>query len=350
MPGFVDLNAILLALLSAILFGASTPASKALLGDLTPFQLAGLLYLGAVIGVSPRLFLERSRGEPPKLDAANRRRLAGAVLLGGIVGPLLLLLALRVASAASVSLLLNLELAATALIGVVLYREHIGLRGWAGVAGTIGAGSLLAARGGPAGVAAAALAAGACVCWGFDNQLTALIDGMSPARCTFWKGIVAGVTNLALGVSLVRLQAEPTTILAALAVGAVSYGASIALHIAAAQRLGATRTQGIFASAPFFGAAFSFLVFRESFGGTELAAGGLFLASVALLVLERHAHLHQHAADEHLHSHRHDDGHHAHEHSGLPVHTRHSHWHTHEPLEHAHAHPPDLHHRHVHEK
>jgi hypothetical protein len=42
-----------LALASAALFGAATPASKALLADLSPFQLAGLLYLGAALGVAP---------------------------------------------------------------------------------------------------------------------------------------------------------------------------------------------------------------------------------------------------------------------------------------------------------
>ncbi len=345
----LQVRAALLALLAAVLFGASTPASKLLVGDLTPFQLAGLLYLGAAIGVTPRVWIERGR-ERPSMDRANRRRLAGAVCFGGVLGPVLLLLALRSASAASVSLLLNLELAATALIGIVFYREHLGPRGWIGVAGTVGAGSLLAAGGGPPGVAAALLAAGACACWGLDNQLTALIDRLSPAQSTFWKGLVAGVANLAIGVTLAPLRAGPTTVLAALAVGSVSYGASIALHIAAAQRLGATRTQAIFASAPFFGIAFSFLWLREALGGTEILATALLLPSVALLLLERHAHPHSHASVEHVHSHRHDDGHHAHEHPGLPATTRHSHEHRHGPLVHAHPHASDLHHRHGHEE
>jgi len=42
-----------LALASAFLFGAATPLSKALLDSLTPFQLAGLLYLGAALGLVP---------------------------------------------------------------------------------------------------------------------------------------------------------------------------------------------------------------------------------------------------------------------------------------------------------
>lgn len=44
---------VMLALLSAALFGSATPLTKTLLNQLRPFQLAGLLYLGAAIGVLP---------------------------------------------------------------------------------------------------------------------------------------------------------------------------------------------------------------------------------------------------------------------------------------------------------
>jgi len=45
-------HGIVLALLSAALFGVSTPAAKALLGTIDPSVLAGLLYCGAGIGVA----------------------------------------------------------------------------------------------------------------------------------------------------------------------------------------------------------------------------------------------------------------------------------------------------------
>ena len=167
------MNGMLLGLVSALLFGASTPASKLLLESLSPFQLAGLLYWGAALGVAPRAFLQRRAGP---LDASNRRRLAGAVVFGGIVGPVLLLLGLELASAASVSLILNLVMAATAALGVWLFREPLARAGWLGVAGIVAAGALLSGGGGWPGAAAGALAAAACVCWGLDNHLTALIE------------------------------------------------------------------------------------------------------------------------------------------------------------------------------
>jgi hypothetical protein len=69
-----------LALISALLFGASTPASKLLLGSFEPFQLAGLLYLGAALGMAPLVGLEHRRGARVHFDLANRLRLGSAIL------------------------------------------------------------------------------------------------------------------------------------------------------------------------------------------------------------------------------------------------------------------------------
>src|SRR5262245_39849417 len=121
---------LLLALAAAILFGASTPASKALLSGLTPLQLAGLLYLGAALGVAPFVLHKRARRRRALLDSTTRRRLAGSVLFGGVLAPVLLLFALRLTRAGSVSLLLNLEMVGTAVLGVFLFREHLGKLGW----------------------------------------------------------------------------------------------------------------------------------------------------------------------------------------------------------------------------
>ncbi|TMI05193.1 MAG: EamA family transporter, partial [Betaproteobacteria bacterium] len=43
--------AIAYALISAALFGASTPLAKMLLGEVPPLALAGLLYLGSGLGL-----------------------------------------------------------------------------------------------------------------------------------------------------------------------------------------------------------------------------------------------------------------------------------------------------------
>lgn len=338
-----------LALISAALFGAATPASKVLLADLSAFHLAGLLYLGAALGVAPFAWRDGRLRLPGRGDRKNGLRLLGAVIAGGVVGPVLLLLGLRLAGAASVSLWLTFELVATALLGALIFREPLGRMGWLGVAAALGAAALLAGFDDQAGVRASLLVVAACLCWALDNHLTALIDGITPSESTFWKGLAAGTANLMLGVALAPFAASPADTVLALVVGALSYGASIVLYISAAQRLGATRAQVAFSTAPLFGVALAVVWLGETLLIAHAVAGLLFAVALALLMLERHAHRHAHEAMRHEHAHRHDDGHHLHSHPGLPPGTRHSHAHEHEPIVHAHPHWPDLHHRHRHE-
>jgi drug/metabolite transporter (DMT)-like permease len=337
---------VLLALVAAVLFGAATPANKLLLAALPPFQLAGLLYLGAMLAMLPVLLFTphvRLAG----LDGLNRRRLLGAVTAGGLIAPVLLLAGLRLASAGSVSLLLNLEMAATAVLGALVFHEPLGRIGWVGAAGVVAAGAILSGGEWP-GIAAALLVAGACLGWGLDNHFTALIDGVTPAVTTFWKGAAAGSVNLGIGLALAPLAATRWQIASALVVGALAYGASIALYIRAAQQMGAVRAQAVFASAPFIGAVLSYALLGEPLAASTVAAAALLAGSAWLLFGSLHAHLHRHPALAHLHSHRHDDGHHDHAHAEDDGAESHSHAHRHDELVHAHPHWPDLHHRHSH--
>ncbi|MFT4907148.1 MAG: drug/metabolite transporter (DMT)-like permease [Oleispira sp.] len=134
---------LLFAIFSAVLFGAATPASKWLLLDLTPIQLAGLLYLGAAIAVMSASFRKGSSSLPSINDRPNQLRLVGAILFGGIFGPVLLMLGLSLAQAGAVSLWLNLELAATAIIGVLFFRDHLSMSAWVGVVIAVVAAALL---------------------------------------------------------------------------------------------------------------------------------------------------------------------------------------------------------------
>ena len=162
---------------AAALFGASTPASKSLLGDMGPLALAGLLYLGAAIAVLP--FSLRGGSRRLATQPRNLSMLAGAVLFGGALGPVLLLIGLAQAPAASVALWLNLETVATAVLAWAFFREHLDRRTWFAVLLTVAAGVVLASPSGFQLAPAAGLVALACVCWGLDNNLTALYpDGV----------------------------------------------------------------------------------------------------------------------------------------------------------------------------
>ena len=343
-------SAFWMALVSALLFGAAAPLSKPLLDYLSPYVLAGLLYLGASAGVLGFAVRERGWATLWRMDRRNALRLAGAVLFGGLLGPVALLAGLNLARAASVSVWLNLEMVATALLGHLFFRDHLTRRSWLAAGGILAAALLLVWESSSegAGFAAVGLVALACLSWGIDNHLTALIDGITPAQSTFWKGLAAGTTNLIIGLALGggAAGAPGWTIAGALAIGASSYGLSIVLYISSAQQLGATRSQLIFSSAPFWGVLLSVLLLGDPITPRLIVAVALLAVSIRLLVAERHVHEHTHAAQSHEHLHTHDAHHQHHE---VPVTGPHSHPHTHVLLTHAHAHEPDLHHRHGHE-
>ncbi len=334
-------------LLAAALFGASTPASKLLLDDrMGPLTLAGLLYLGAGVATAP--FAAGGGSAQRRRDPANLRRLAGAVLFGGVLGPVALLWGLRAAPAANVSLWLNLETTATALLAWAFFKENLGPRGWVANGLVVAAGLLLAAPQDFGLAPSALLVAFACLCWGLDNNLTAVIDGYTPAQTTLAKGLVAGTVNLGLGLSMEPGTPAPLDIAAALGVGALAYGASIVLYIQGAQQLGATRSQMIFATAPFLGTGLAWLVLGEPVLGVQLGAAALLVGALGLVLSGRHSHAHRHEPLQHTHGHRHDDDHHDHSHPGQAPEVWHTHEHAHEALVHEHPHVPDLHHRHRH--
>ncbi|MGD8209830.1 MAG: DMT family transporter [Desulfobacterales bacterium] len=340
---------VIAGLISALLFGAATPASKVLLAGIHAQVLAGLLYLGAALGVLPVIVREAIFQWPWRAGRPTFLLLTGAIVFGGILGPLLLMLGLKAASSGSVSLWLNLEFVATVFLGHFVFREHLALRGWIAAAGTLIAAVLLAGVEAGGGFLPVVLIASGCLCWGFDNHFTALIDGISPAQTTFWKGVVAGLCNLLVGSVAVGGVGRPVGVLLALLVGVVSYGLSITLYVFAAQGLGATRSQMVFSAAPFFGLLLSVTALGETFTGAQAVAAGIMVISLVVLFSEKHAHVHRHDAMTHQHRHRHDGGHHDHAHEKAGAAMSHAHRHKHAPQEHAHGHWPDLHHRHAHD-
>jgi drug/metabolite transporter (DMT)-like permease len=340
------MNPVLLALLSAALFGASAPAGKSVISFFSPFQLAGLLYLGASLGSLP-LVLKQHKGKLFGVPKSARAKLLGALMCGGCAAPAYMY-SLTLAPASTVSMYLCLESPFTALLAALFFKEHIGRLGILGVLGTTTAAVLLSSGQGTAGLLAAIAAASACLLWSLDNNLTATMDGITPVEFTFWKGLVAGGVNFLMGCIVSPLHASSQALLGAIAVGVLCYGLSITCYITAAQKLGAMRSQVIFASAPFFGVGISALALGERLTNIQFVAATILIASIFVLLRDQHDHHHNHEAMSHTHEHTHDDGHHNHVHEGEPLSLRHSHWHEHEPMEHGHAHLPDLHHRHSH--
>jgi drug/metabolite transporter (DMT)-like permease len=241
-----------------------------------------------------------------------------------------------------------LELIATVLLGYLVFRDQLQRSGWAATVGVLVAATLLSLSEGHAGVKAGLLVTAACLCWGLDNHFTALITGITPAQTTFWKGTVAGCVNLLIGLQLDHYTASFALTAAAITTGIFSYGISLVLYIASAQKLGATRSQIIFSSSPFFGVILAAAFLGESISLLQIIAALIILISLVLLFFEHHHHLHHHEAVAHEHWHRHDNGHHDHSFPGMPQGLYHSHWHEHKATTHSHQHWPDPVHRHNH--
>ena len=333
-------------LLAAVLFGASAPAASELAGDMPSLLLAGLLYIGAGLAVAPSVI--RSPFSAVALGRDWRPALV-AVVAGGAVGPALLVAGLARAPAATASILLNLELAATVLLAATIFREYLGRRVLTGAALVTVAGVILTWEPGAELSIGALLIAGACLAWGLDNGVTAKIDQLSPEQVVLLKGSVAGLANMLLAFAFAEgaIDVSVGQVVAALVIGATGYGASIVLWVKGARDLGAARGQVIFAAAPFIGAVIAWSVLGESVTVAQLIAVVIAAAGVGVSLESAHDHEHAHEAMEHDHEHSHDDDHHDHAHDKA-VEGRHTHPHRHRPVVHSHPHVPDLHHRHRH--
>lgn len=342
---------VLFALFAAALFGASTPFAKLMVGDMHPVLLAGLLYLGSGVGLT-LIRLIRDRGwQSSGLASKDWPWLLGAILFGGVLGPVVLMLGLTTTSGASASLLLNLEAVLTAVIAWLVFRENADRSIVAGMAAIIAGGVVLSWPGQNTSLSdwiGPILIAVACLCWAIDNNLTRKVSASDALFIAGSKGVVAGSVNTAISLALgSHLPALPT-LAGTMAVGLLGYGFSLVLFVLALRGLGTARTGAYFSTAPFIGAAIALWVFGESAGPTFWVAALLMGLGVWLHLTETHAHEHAHDPMEHEHPHTHDE-HHQHSHDfEWSREGAHVHWHKHSVMRHSHPHFPDIHHRHAH--
>lgn len=339
------------ALLAAALFGASTPFAKLLVGEMSPWLLAGLLYLGSGLGLAAVRLLRDRGWAPSGLAKGEWPWLLGAIFFGGVLGPLALMFGLTRTSGAMASLLLNLEAVLTAVIAWVIFKENADRRIVLGMLAIVAGGVVLSWSGGNTetndwfGPLAIVVA---CLCWAIDNNLTRRVSASDALFVAGAKGAVAGTANVGLAfVFGADLPAGPI-LFGTLVVGLLGYGISLVLFVLALRGLGTARTGAYFSTAPFIGAAVSLVVLGESTSAAFWIAAVLMAWGVWLHLTEHHEHEHVHEPMEHSHRHVHDE-HHRHAHTfAWTGDEPHEHWHRHEATVHKHPHFPDIHHRHSH--
>lgn len=291
-----------------------------------------------------------SKAQEAVLTRSDVPWLAGAIVAGGVVGPILLLVGLSRTDASTASLLLTLEAAATALIAWFIFHENFDRRIAFGMLCLIVGAAVLSRSGSPTSenIVGPLAVIGACIAWGVDNNLTRKVSLSDPLQIVALKGIIAGPVNLLLGLAAGGTLPDLLSGLVAAIVGFLCYGVSLALFVVALRQLGAARTAAYFATAPFFGAVIAVITLHEGVTDQLVAAGAFMALGVWLHVTERHEHEHVHYPQVHSHPHVHDETHqHSHK-PNDPVGEPHAHWHSHEPLKHSHPHLPDMHHQHRH--
>jgi drug/metabolite transporter (DMT)-like permease len=335
------------ALGAALLFGAGTPLAKWLLDAVSPWLLAGLLYLGSGVGLT--LYRRLIHAPAVRLPQNEVFWFAGAILAGGIVGPVLLMIGLTGMPASGASLLLNAEGMFTAALAWFAFKENFDRRIALGMGAIVAGAAVLNWPGEArfAGLWPTLAILGACFAWGIDNNLTRKISLTDATWIASVKGLVSGAVNLILAVSLGASMPPLAKLAGAMVVGFLAYGVSLALFVIGLRHLGTARTGAYFSVAPFFGALLALLM-GEPVTMPLLIAGALMALGTWLHLTEHHEHEHDHKEEWHDHEHVHDE-HHQHQHD-VPVTlgTKHRHPHAHNPLIHTHSHFPDAHHRHTH--
>jgi len=340
-------SGVLAALAAAFLFGIATPLAKFLLETTSPWMLAGLLYLGSGLG----LLIYRQVIKAPSVSLLPEDRLwfAGAILAGGVIAPVLLMVGLSGMSAADVSLMLNAEGVFTTLLAWFVFKENFDRRIALGMTAIV-AGALVLSWPEEVRLAGAwpSLAVlGACLAWGIDNNLTRKVSLIDASWIASVKGLASGTVNLCLALALGSDIPALPSVGGALLLGFFSYGISLVLFVVGLRHLGTARTGAYFSVAPFFGALLALLM-GSPFTTPLLLAGLLMAWGVWLHLSEHHDHQHTHESMTHTHKHAHDE-HHLHTHDDkTPMDTPHSHPHAHERITHSHSHFPDTHHRHTH--
>jgi drug/metabolite transporter (DMT)-like permease len=345
------------AIAAALLFGASTPLAKLLVGDLPALLLAGLLYVGSGMGLGLLLGLRqwRARGRHDgsatrlHIPRGDRPWLLAAIVFGGVLGPALSMAGLASVGGATASLLLNIEGVLTALVAWGVFRENADRRVVLGMVAIVAGGVLLSWEpGAGAWSAGALLIVGACLCWAIDNNLTRKVSANDAMLVACLKGLLAGAFNTGLALGTGATLPGWGVVAASLLVGFLGYGLSLSLFVMALRTLGTARTGAYFSVAPLVGVALSLVLWPQMPSPLFWLAAALMAIGVTLHLRERHEHEHRHEPLAHAHRHRHDEHHrHAHDFAWDGV-EPHAHPHRHEAMTHAHPHYPDIHHRHPH--
>ena len=277
---------ILLAIFAAALYAINSPLSKILLDYMPSTLMAGLLYIGAGVGMGVIALIRKTARINQGEEKLTRRDLpyTVAMVVLDIAAPIFLLLGLSYTTAANASLLNNFEIVATSLIALMIFKERISPRLWFGIGFVTLSCALLSFED----ITSLRFSWGslfilsACLCWGIENNCTRKLSGKDPLQIVVVKGLCSGAGSIIIGLFLGEKITVWWSIFAVLTVGFVAYGLSIFFYVYAQRSLGAARTSAYYAIAPFIGTLLSLVIFREMPPYTYFAALALMIVGAWL--------------------------------------------------------------------
>lgn len=323
------LYAIVIALLAAVLYAVNIPVSKILLQNVSPVYMASFLYFGAGVGIA--VLSKIKHGEKaPALTKAELPYTVGMIVLD-IVAPICLMLGLKNAASANVSLLNNFEIVVTSIIALVIFKESVSVMMWIAVI-LITLSSILLSFDG---VESFHFSSGsvfviiACICWGLENNCTRKLSSKSATQIVILKGLFSGLGSFIVANIIKEELPHLKYIVIALLLGFVSYGLSIYYYVSAQKDLGASRTSAYYSVNPFVASVLSLVILKEALSNTYFVALIVMLVGASFAVLDtlqvEHSHEHSHNRQKqnivHTHSHKHFLGskHHFHIHHNREI-------------------------------
>ncbi|MCQ2211528.1 MAG: DMT family transporter [Paludibacteraceae bacterium] len=259
---------IFFAILAAVLYAINAPFSKVVLEHMPPILMAGFLYIGsalAMLMVGGMRLLHGRIGLEKSLEEKEWPYIIAMILLD-VISPACLMMGLKLTTAENASLLSNFEVVVTAVLALFFFGEKISRRLWVGIFFVtvsccvlsfedmdslhFSNGSLLVVL--------------SAFFWGLDNNITKMISDKDPLQIVLLKGLFSGTIALLVGFYMGEAIESVVPVLAALAIGLVSYGMSVYVDIYAQRYLGAARTSAYYAISPFIGTGLSLLIFQQT--------------------------------------------------------------------------------------
>ncbi|OLP16223.1 hypothetical protein BST81_21705 [Leptolyngbya sp. 'hensonii'] len=273
-----SVSGIWFALATVFFFSINTSIAKIFVSYIQPVMLAGLLFLGAGLGLL--LFYLMAKGVR-KPDAGLQKSDLGwfmaATISGGVLAPILLMIGLTQVTASTASLLLNFESVFTAILAWTVFREPWHWRVLLGIV-IITAGGAVLSGADPSriGLSLGTLAVlGTCLLWALDGNLTRKIAIRDSLQVAMLRNLMAGLIDITIALSIGQSFPPPIVILQVFGAGLLCYGLAIWCFTLSLRYLGAAKTGAYLSLVPFAGAAFATLLLQEPVTESLLAAAVL---------------------------------------------------------------------------